>query len=142
MLPFVLSVGYIFIALRCKGANSRHIMQEFGEKFSYFFVARGLMGRIVQKVCVFLRGKVCFKAIYCSICTKKSPSSWAGDRWVFGVIAICYRYPLCLFPDGLLNTYRVMGYLTRSIHPILIRHICIRPAALLLQRCIYSSSCH
>lgn len=42
-------------------------MQEFDEKFSYFFVARGLMGQIVQKVCVFLRDKAYFKEVYCSI---------------------------------------------------------------------------
>nr|DAW28934.1 MAG TPA: hypothetical protein [Caudoviricetes sp.] len=44
MLPLVLSVGYIFIALRCKGANSRHIMQEFDEKFSDFFCGQGIDG--------------------------------------------------------------------------------------------------
>nr|DAU75411.1 MAG TPA: hypothetical protein [Caudoviricetes sp.] len=87
-LPLVLSVGYIFIALRCKGANSRHIMQEFDEKFSYFFVARGLMGRIVQKVCVFLREKACFRAIYCSICTKNPQARGPGMICVFVVFIL------------------------------------------------------
>lgn len=103
MLPLVLSVGYIFIALRCKGANSRHIMQEFGEKFSYFFVARGLMGRIVQKVCVFLREKACFRAIYCSICTKNPRACGQGIDGVW-----CYRYLLSLsfvFISGCASRY-------------------------------------
>lgn len=53
-------------------------MQEFDEKFSYFFVARGLMGRIVQKVCVFLKKKACFRAVYCSICIKNTRARGRG----------------------------------------------------------------
>lgn len=53
-------------------------MQEFDEKFSYFFVARGLMGRIVQKVCVFLKKKACFRAVYCSICIKNTRARGPG----------------------------------------------------------------
>lgn len=103
MLPLVLSVACFITGLRCKGANSRHIMQEFDEKFSYFFVARGLMGRIVQKVCVFLREKACFKVVYCSICTKNPRARGPGSMGVR-----CYRYLLSLsfvFISGCASRY-------------------------------------
>ena len=69
-------------------------MQEFDEKFSYFFVARGLMGQIVQKVCVFLREKVCFKVVYCSIGIKNPQARGQG---IDGCLVLSLFFAFCIY---------------------------------------------